>query len=84
MKYVNVLGLSKAENVQIQPTVNSQKSWTLFINHGGRNLYESSDQSSDTVAEICQNYQLKRKLDGKSIVIFVHNFPPQNHYYPPT
>ena len=30
-----------------------------------------------------RNYQLKRKLDGKSIVNFVHNFPPQNHYCPP-
>ena len=44
-------------------TVDSRKSRTLFINY---------DFCWLMVAEIFRNYQLKRKLDGKSIANFVY------------
>ena len=57
---------------------------TIFVGRWWPEFYKNSDQSSGTVAEIRRNYQLKRKLEGKSIAYFVHNFPRQNHYCPPT
>ena len=60
---VNFRGsLSRSANNVFQPTVNSHKYWTLFINYDFRwlmvaEISENSDQSSDTVAEIRWNYQ---------------------------
>ena len=70
----------------INPTVNSRKSRTLFINYDFRWLMvaEIFPKIAIKAQTLWPNYQLKRKLDGKSIANFLHNFPLQNHYCPPT
>ena len=67
-------------------TVNSRKSRTLFINYDFLWLMvtEIFWKERSKLRHCGRISQLKRKQDGKSIANFVHNFPPQNHYCPPT